>query len=117
MVGAKVDGHVRCVVGIVVWGRMCGNRELGGGPGSLLLYIILGVCNQSVLCPGHWDFGRASETSLDSPLKNLDAQAACFALLLVFCVFSRRVEAWTEVQQNVRHELLCANGSAPLRNQ
>ncbi len=23
------NGHVRCKVGIVVWGRMCGNRELG----------------------------------------------------------------------------------------
>ncbi len=32
---------MRCMVGIVVWGRMCGNRELGGEPGSLLLYIIL----------------------------------------------------------------------------
>ncbi len=37
---AKVDGHVRCMVGIVVWGRMYGNREFGGEPGSLLLYII-----------------------------------------------------------------------------
>ncbi len=39
-VWAKVDGHVRCKVGIVVSGRMYGNRELGGEPGSLLLYII-----------------------------------------------------------------------------
>ena len=43
------NGHVRCKVGIVVWGKMCGNMELGGEPGSLLLYIILrgslvGVC-------------------------------------------------------------------------
>ncbi len=35
-----MDGHVRCMVSIAVWGRMCGNRELGGEPGSLLLYII-----------------------------------------------------------------------------
>ncbi len=35
------NGHVRCKVGIAVWGRMCGNRELGGEPGSLLLYIIV----------------------------------------------------------------------------
>ncbi len=35
-----MDGHVRCMVGIAVWGRMCGNREFGGEPGSLLLYII-----------------------------------------------------------------------------
>ncbi len=39
-VWAKVDGHVRCKVGIVVYSRMHGNRELGGEPGSLLLYII-----------------------------------------------------------------------------
>ncbi len=31
---------VRCKVGIVVSGRMCGNRELRGEPGPLLLYII-----------------------------------------------------------------------------
>ncbi len=36
-----MDGHVRCIVGIAVWGRMYGNREFGGEPGSLLLYIIL----------------------------------------------------------------------------
>ncbi len=36
------NGHVRCKVGIVVW-RMYGNRELGGEPGSLLLYIIVVV--------------------------------------------------------------------------
>ncbi len=35
-----MDGHVRCMVGIAVWGRMCGNREFGGEPESLLLYII-----------------------------------------------------------------------------
>ncbi len=40
MWGAKVDGHVRCMVGIAVWGRMYGNREFGGEPGSLLRYII-----------------------------------------------------------------------------
>ncbi len=40
-VWAKVYGHVRCKVGIVVWGRMYGNRELGGEPESLLLYIII----------------------------------------------------------------------------
>ncbi len=28
------NGHVRCKVGIAVLGRMCGNRELGGEPGS-----------------------------------------------------------------------------------
>ncbi len=32
--------HVRCMVGIAVWGRMYGNRKFGGEPGSLLLYII-----------------------------------------------------------------------------
>ena len=36
-----MDGHVRCMVGIAVWGRMYGNREFGGEPGSLLLYIIV----------------------------------------------------------------------------
>ncbi len=36
-----MDGHVRCMVGIALWGRMYGNREFGGEPGSLLLYIIL----------------------------------------------------------------------------
>ncbi len=34
---------VRCMVGIAVWGRMYGNREFGGEPGSLLLYIILAL--------------------------------------------------------------------------
>ncbi len=38
------NSHVRCKVGIVVWGRMYGNRELGGEPGSLLLYIIVSYC-------------------------------------------------------------------------
>ncbi len=36
-----MDGHVRCMVGIAVWGRMYGSREFGGEPGSLLLYIII----------------------------------------------------------------------------
>ncbi len=36
----RSKGHVRCMVGIAVWGRMYGNREFGGEPGSLLLYII-----------------------------------------------------------------------------
>ncbi len=35
-----MDGHVRCMVGIAVWGRMYGNREFRGEPGSLLMYII-----------------------------------------------------------------------------
>ncbi len=39
-----MGGHVRCMVGIAVWGRMYGNREFGGEPESLLLYIIILVC-------------------------------------------------------------------------
>ncbi len=35
-----MDGDVRYMVGIAVWGRMYANREFGGEPGSLLLYII-----------------------------------------------------------------------------
>ncbi len=32
-------------MGIAAWGRMYGNREFGGEPGSLLLYIIIpNVC-------------------------------------------------------------------------
>ncbi len=33
--GTKV-GHVRCEWDIIVWGRMCGNRDIGGEPGPLL---------------------------------------------------------------------------------
>ena len=49
-------GHVRCMVGIAVWGRMYGNREFGGEPGSLLLYIILPVplrTRHSAICFPH----------------------------------------------------------------
>ncbi len=44
-----MDGHVRCMVGIAVWGRMYGNREFRGEPGSLLLYIIGPPCCVEVL--------------------------------------------------------------------
>ncbi len=47
-----MDGHVRCMVGIAVWGRMYGNREFGGEPGSLLLYIILGQVQFPAVCSG-----------------------------------------------------------------
>ncbi len=35
------------MVGIAVWGRMYGNREFGGEPGSLLLHIIVVPCRPS----------------------------------------------------------------------
>ncbi len=51
-----MDGHVRCMVGIAVWGIMYGNREFGGEPGSLLLYIIMMATKAKlfvgVLCGG-----------------------------------------------------------------
>ena len=50
MVEAKVEGHVRCMVGIAVWGRMYGKKEFGGEPGSLLLYIIFQPRSLGLLC-------------------------------------------------------------------
>ena len=61
------SGHVRCKVGIVVWGRMCGNRELGGEPGSLLLYIIF--CIPKVAKVTKFD-SSFIETSLLNPNSN-----------------------------------------------
>ncbi len=48
-----MDGHVRCMVGIAVCRRMYGNREFGGEPGSLLLYIIVHCVVRGALTNGH----------------------------------------------------------------
>ncbi len=66
-----MDGHVRCKVGIAVWGRMYGNRELGGEPGSLLLYIIV-TCRQMIWHGRGWQAKGCGSTALPSNLWAFD---------------------------------------------